>query len=481
MHRHFLNALGILLIIAVLIAVLYVQLFHRIRTLSDFKLAAKIISLPKFNNRCKLYNTSHFICLPNIFLIGASKCGTTTLMKRLLGHPNIYRVRRRISPTDNHTEIHRFDRWSYGWALKSIELADEWASSPIVPSITSPVIHYTPHYLYAPTVPFELREFDEGLSDVKFIISLREPIERALSSYWFQNSRRYRNNKYHSVRNGTTIGIDQDLGTLTEFEKLAINEMKYRHLYDTCIDQEKKKQLLLLQKRFKEYTGKNADNQLRRCRNFICNQNNLVYNNKSRISFTYKEELCCSNSLSVDETYSIIKKCFGSKYLRSSSLGSRHLDKGIYYDQIERWLLNFPKNNFHFMSLHNWGGNPNNNHVSNNEILSTSSRLSEFSSLEYLQNSGLSVQEFEYKKLLKFIFGSTETSEEVLNYSVRKMIDSMQSMLVKPNSRSNGKSHVENLSKDFTRQLEMFYRPYNDKLYAITGFNLSIGYTAHIT
>lgn len=73
-----------------------------------------------------------------------------------------------------------------------IELLSEYASSPAIPveeSDSTILIHYTPHYLYAPSVPFELRELLTRAQGLKFIVILRDPIERAESSYWFKKSR----------------------------------------------------------------------------------------------------------------------------------------------------------------------------------------------------------------------------------------------------------------------------------------------------
>lgn len=174
---------------------------------------------PLYDHRCRLYNESHFKCLPNIFLIGASKCGTTSLVDYLNLHPRIDFVNRRIFP-DKHREVHRFDRNTYGWALKEIDLADEWTSSPLVTDTDMAIIHYTPHYLYAPTVPFEVKEFYPKSNLLKFIIILRDPIERALSSYWFQNSHLFYN---------------EDRGSIEEFIEFAEIEMKNRIIYENCM------------------------------------------------------------------------------------------------------------------------------------------------------------------------------------------------------------------------------------------------------
>ena len=97
--------------------------------------------------------------------------------------------------------MHRFDRNTYGYSIKHIELLDEYASSPLLLSPTNyTLIHYTPHYLYAPTVPFEMKRFYPEPESIKFIVMLRQPINRALSSYWFLKSHMFaKDNKDHGM------------------------------------------------------------------------------------------------------------------------------------------------------------------------------------------------------------------------------------------------------------------------------------------
>lgn len=72
-----------------------------------------------------------------------------------------------------------------------LNLAIEWASSPYVDDESTALVHYTPHYLYAPSVPYEVKDFYPNSKDMKFIILLRDPVQRALSSYWFKNSEKF--------------------------------------------------------------------------------------------------------------------------------------------------------------------------------------------------------------------------------------------------------------------------------------------------
>jgi hypothetical protein len=175
--------------------ILFIISVHHI---NNYFVAVKIIGLKKLNDQCKILNSTHSICLPNVFLIGVSKCGTTSLVNYLSQHQNIKFVKRRIDSHDKHMEVHRFDRKTFAFSLKSLELADEWASSPIINSINSTqnfaVLHYTPHYLYAPTVPFEMKNFYSHSEKLKFIVMLRNPVDRAVSSYCFKNSKLFNDN-----------------------------------------------------------------------------------------------------------------------------------------------------------------------------------------------------------------------------------------------------------------------------------------------
>ena len=88
----------------------------------------------------------------------------------------------------------RFDRKTFEWAIPAVDLADEWSLCPLITDPSSIVVHYTPHYLYAPSVPFELRTTYPNPNNHRFIVMLRDPVARAVSSYWFKNSRLFHTN-----------------------------------------------------------------------------------------------------------------------------------------------------------------------------------------------------------------------------------------------------------------------------------------------
>lgn len=110
--------------------------------------------------------------VPGFIIIGAMRCGTTSFYENLVKHPQ-------ISPT-RQKELHFFDyddlyTRGFDWYLSNF------------PSITARLRgirltgEATPAYLYLTYVPERIAA--TRLPDIKFIVLLRDPVERALSHY----------------------------------------------------------------------------------------------------------------------------------------------------------------------------------------------------------------------------------------------------------------------------------------------------------
>lgn len=107
--------------------------------------------------------------VPTFLGLGAQRCGTTWLDANLRTHPKIYLPRRR-------KEVHFFDRhyerglaWYERFFPEPREACDFAAMGEI-----------TPMYLYDPQVPGRIREL---LPDCRFLVMLRNPVDRAFSQY----------------------------------------------------------------------------------------------------------------------------------------------------------------------------------------------------------------------------------------------------------------------------------------------------------
>jgi hypothetical protein len=106
----------------------------------------------------------------------------------------------------------------------------------------------------------------------------------------------------------------------------------------------------------------------------------------------------------------IINNCFG-KHLRSSNLGNRHIDKGIYSSQLYRWFLNFNESNFFITRFE--------------DFVTDTDRI--------------------YKSLIKYLGHSEQTFQ-------------FEHKLLTNNTRKR------NLDAYMVRKLKCFYQPYNAEL-----------------
>ncbi len=109
---------------------------------------------------------------PHFLGIGTQKGGTTTLYQILKQHPDIF--------LPDNKEIHYFTKfYNYG---------DEWYINHFKEASAGKIRgEITPYYIYHEAVPKRIYKFKKN---IKLILLLRNPVERALSQY------------FHSVRLG---------------------------------------------------------------------------------------------------------------------------------------------------------------------------------------------------------------------------------------------------------------------------------------
>jgi hypothetical protein len=110
-------------------------------------------------------------CLPNLFIPGFAKAGTTSLASALSDHPSVY--------VPYSKEPHFFSNdtlWSEG-LRRYVERHYRHAESfPIR-------VDATPHYLFYPKAAKRIADTIPE-QDQRFIVMLRDPVARAYSLYW---------------------------------------------------------------------------------------------------------------------------------------------------------------------------------------------------------------------------------------------------------------------------------------------------------
>jgi hypothetical protein len=109
--------------------------------------------------------TAHLRQLPDFIIIGTQRGGTTSLYHYLVAHPRIGRALRK--------EVHFFDRYyerGIDWYLAHFPRRGEF---PLVGEAS-------PYYMFHPEVPDRIQA---AVPEAKFILLLRNPVDRAYSQY----------------------------------------------------------------------------------------------------------------------------------------------------------------------------------------------------------------------------------------------------------------------------------------------------------
>lgn len=156
------------------------------------------------NQSCrKRARDGKWVCHPDVFYIGTSKSGTTSMAHYLANHPSVRNI---LSP---EIQISRRSKEGHFWE-KSIssemqfgdKLNMSWIASRLVDiddvqegfdSIEERplLIDYTPNYFVLDHIPLSLSLAYPPPHNLKFIVSLREPLARAISSWKFKATEFY--------------------------------------------------------------------------------------------------------------------------------------------------------------------------------------------------------------------------------------------------------------------------------------------------
>nr|XP_002731543.1 PREDICTED: heparan sulfate glucosamine 3-O-sulfotransferase 5-like [Saccoglossus kowalevskii] len=104
--------------------------------------------------------------LPTVINIGAKKAGTTALGLLLRAHPQV--------ASSQKGEVHYFD-WNYEKGIEFYRSRFQFSTE------SQEVFEKTPRYFITDDVPRRIRE--DVSPDVKIILNVRDPVERAVSDY----------------------------------------------------------------------------------------------------------------------------------------------------------------------------------------------------------------------------------------------------------------------------------------------------------
>ena len=148
----------------------------------------------------------------NLFCIGCPKSGTTTLFKILCQHSQIH--------TPKFKEPFFFNNSNYQNGI-------DWYANTYYDDIKNEkwVLDFTPSYLYSDEALFRINEYSKG-KDLKFIVMLRNPVERAYSHY------------LHTLRDGLedldfNDAIQAESERLLNYENNFLSQLKYSYIHQS--------------------------------------------------------------------------------------------------------------------------------------------------------------------------------------------------------------------------------------------------------
>jgi len=170
----------------------------------------RFYSLTRFFHRKSNELTHCFHTLPNFLIIGAAKCGTSSLYDYLMHHPCIGKSLTK--------QIHFFDRYydnKLSWYKSCFPLTLEKFYIERILQKKFATGEATPHYMTHPLAP--KRAF-EILPNAKIIVMLRNPIDRAYSHYQMEKANQNEELSFEE-------SIEQENSRIAgEFEKMVNNE-----------------------------------------------------------------------------------------------------------------------------------------------------------------------------------------------------------------------------------------------------------------
>lgn len=144
--------------------------------------------------------------LPAFLVLGTQKGGTTSLFTLLSQHPQVY--------LPGCKEVHYFSL--------NYELGPDWYAKHFSDAFHDQLCgDITPYYLFHPQAPARIHAL---LPEVRFVILLRDPVERAISQY------------FHAVRHGfeplslkDALALESDRLSDAEQVLQAVNGIHYSH------------------------------------------------------------------------------------------------------------------------------------------------------------------------------------------------------------------------------------------------------------
>jgi len=172
------------------------------------------------NVYCSL--TGSFHSLPDFYIIGAAKCGTTSLYQYLIRHPS-------VNPGIGK-EIHYFEELYYrgeNWYRACFPFEFQKFFSKLMNNEIMMSGDSTPRYIDHPLVPNRINKLTPN---AKFIVMLRNPIDRAFSHYNMNIKHKYETLSFEDAIKNEPDRINGELDMMEKTGKVSYKYYLYAYL-----------------------------------------------------------------------------------------------------------------------------------------------------------------------------------------------------------------------------------------------------------
>jgi len=130
--------------------------------------------------------------LPNFLIVGGQRCGTTTLFKTLNQHPGVATANLRKGV--HYFDLH-YDR-PLSWYRSHFPTSRKVAQLTSVNGYATAVGESSPYYLWH---PLALQRIAADLHDVRLLVLLRDPVERAYSAHAHEQARGFESETFQQA------------------------------------------------------------------------------------------------------------------------------------------------------------------------------------------------------------------------------------------------------------------------------------------
>lgn len=157
---------------------------------------------------------------PSFLLVGAQRCGTTSLYKALISHPHVMRpiMTKGVNYFDDN--YHRGMKWYLGYFPTQAAARRRSPTAENLPGI----FEASGYYMHHPHAP---RRIVETLPSVKIVAMVRDPVQRAYSAYKHEFARGFETELFERALELEDERIQPELATMLADE--GYQSDTYRH------------------------------------------------------------------------------------------------------------------------------------------------------------------------------------------------------------------------------------------------------------